>query len=118
MRSPYRIVPIIVAVLVVAAAVFQATRPVARASASDIAVAKALDGHCLARSGGTENAPRYSNRPVGCGTTAANVRVVAVLVPGADGRVVGSCPKGALAAQVFQPVAGEPVECLAPATRR
>ena len=117
MRSPYRIVPIIVAVLVVAAAVFQATRPVARASASDIAAAKALNGHCLARTGGTESAPRYSNRPVGCGTAGATVRVVAVLVPGADGRVVGSCPKGALAAQVFQPVAGEPVECLAPATR-
>jgi hypothetical protein len=113
MRSPYRIVPLLVAVLIVAAAVYQATRPPARASRSEVAAARALRGHCLARDGGTNAAPMYSATPVGCGTAAAAVRVVAVVVRSTG---LGSvpCPKGApLVAQVLQPgVVGEPFECL------
>lgn len=117
MLSPYRLVPIIVAVLIVGAGVYQATRPPTRASAAEVAAAEALKGRCLARQGGTSGAPVYSTAPVGCGTSAAAVRVVAVRVQGAGRSVV--CPRGSTVAQVLKAgVVGEPFECLAGLARK
>jgi hypothetical protein len=110
MRSPYRLVPLVIALFVVAIAVWQATRPAARATKSDIAAAEALKGDCLARNGGTAKAPAYSPVPVSCTASDASVKVVAVLVPGS--RSV-SCPSDSLVVQVLEPnVVGEPSECV------
>jgi hypothetical protein len=111
MRSPYRLVPLLVIVFIVAIALWQATRPAAHASQADIANAEALKGACLAQNGGTAKAPEYSPTPVSCTGRDAAVKVVAVLVPG-SGRSV-SCPRGSLVVQVLEPnVVGEPSECV------
>ena len=111
MRSPYRLVPLLVIVFIVAIALWQATRPAAHASQADIATAEALKGACLAQNGGTAKAPDYSPTPVSCTGRDAAVKVVAVLVPG-SGRSV-SCPRGSLVVQVLEPnVVGEPSECV------
>ena len=111
MRSPYRLVPLLIIVLIVAVAVWQATRPAAHASKADIAAAEALKGECLARDGGTAKAPVYSAAPVSCSAGNASVRVVAVLVPGSQNPI--PCPKGSLVVQVLEPnVVGEPSECV------
>jgi hypothetical protein len=111
MSSPYRLVPLAVAVLVVGFALWQATRPPAHATQADIAAAQALKGQCLHRQGGTEPAPVYSPMPVSCQSAGASVKVVAVLVPGKP----GSCPVGSAVVQVSQVgVVGEPSECILP----
>jgi len=115
MRSPFRIVPIVVVLLVVAAAAYQATRPLAKATKADVAVAESLRGHCLARDGGTSRAPQFLATPVNCSAGSASVKVVNVLVPGKP----GNCPKSALLARVVDAaLEGEPVECLMPVSRR
>jgi hypothetical protein len=116
MRSPYRLVPLLVAALIVGVAVYQATRPAQRASAAEVAAAKALKGKCLARDGGPGSGT-YSATPVACGSTSAAMKVVAVIVPGGGGAgfAASQCPRGSVAAQVLKPgVTGEPVECLEP----
>jgi hypothetical protein len=111
MTSPYRLVPLLIAVLVVAIALWQASRPPARATQADIAAAQALRGQCLHRQGGTRSAPVYSPTPVSCRSAGASVRVVAVLVPGQ----LGSCPAGSDVIEVLRAgVAGEPNECILP----
>jgi hypothetical protein len=111
MRSPYRLAPLLIVLFIVAFAVWQATRPAAHASKADIAAAEALKGDCLAQDGGTAKAPVYSAAPVSCSAGDASVRVVAVLVPGADRPA--SCPQGSLVVQVLEPnVVGEPTECV------
>jgi hypothetical protein len=116
MRSPYRLVPLLVMVFIVAIAVWQATRPAAHASKADIAAAEALRGDCLARTGGTAKSPVYSPVPVSCTGGGASVKVVAVLVPGS--RPAGSCPRGSLVVQVLEAnVVGEPSECVLPLPR-
>jgi len=111
MRSPYRLAPLVIALLIVAVALWQATRPASHATKTDISAAEALKGQCLARSGGTAKAPRYLPVPVTCSSSAASVKVVAVLVPG-SGRSV-PCPAGSLVVQVLEPnVVGEPSECV------
>ncbi|HYA45028.1 MAG TPA: hypothetical protein VED59_05440, partial [Acidimicrobiales bacterium] len=113
MRSPYRLVPIVVAVFIVAVAIWQASEP-RHAGGGDIAAAKALVGKCLIRNGGTVAVPSYSSSPVSCSSGKASVRVIAVLVPGQP----GSCPRGSSVVQVLQPgVVGEPYECLLPLKR-
>lgn len=113
MRSPYRLLPVILVLGVVVVAIWQGTHPALRASAGDIAQAKALDGKCLARSGGTAALPQYSPTPVSCSSARAAVQVMAVLVPGAKGQP-SACPRGDAAVRVVQPgVQGEPVECVA-----
>ncbi|HUB69376.1 MAG TPA: hypothetical protein VL984_03045 [Acidimicrobiales bacterium] len=115
LRSPYRIVPILVALLIVAAAVYQATQPPAKATKQDIAAAEALEGRCLVRNGGSSQLPHFSGTPVSCSSGGAVARVVDVIVPGKP----GSCPKSSLLARVLNPgVAGEPVECLVPISGR
>jgi hypothetical protein len=111
MRSPYRLVPLVIALFIVAIALWQATRPPARATKADIAAAQSLKGQCLSRSGGTAKSPRYSPVPVSCTASEASVKVVAVLVPGSGRSVV--CPAGSLVVQVLQAnVVGEPSECV------
>jgi hypothetical protein len=113
MRSPYRLVPLLIVVFIVAIAAWQATRPASRASHADIAAAEALKGQCLARDGGTADAPVYSATPVSCNAGGGSVRVVAVLVAGHNGPT--SCPKGSSVVQVLAAnVAGEPSECVLP----
>jgi len=113
MRSPYRLVPLLITVFIIAIAVWQATRPPARATNGDIAAAEALKGECLARTGGTTAAPDYSPVPVSCAAGNASVKVVAVVVLG-SGRPV-SCPQGSIVVQVLEPnVKGEPSECVLP----
>jgi hypothetical protein len=111
MTSPYRLVPVIIAVLVVVLALWQATRPPARATQADISAAQALRGQCLQRHGGTTFAPIYAPAAVSCQSARASVKVVAVLVPGKP----GSCPPGSAVIQVLQAgVTGEPSECILP----
>ena len=111
MTSPYRLVPVLIAVFVVALALWQATRPPSRATQADIAAAQALRGQCLQRHGGTKLAPVYSPVAVSCHSAGASVKVVAVLVPGKP----GSCPPGSSVVQVLQAgVSGEPSECILP----
>jgi hypothetical protein len=111
MSSPYRLVPLLVAVFVVVIALWQATRPPARATQADIAAAQALKGQCLHRQDGARSAPVYSPTPVSCSSAGASVKVVAVLVPGRP----GSCPLSSAVVQVLQAgVVGEPSECILP----
>jgi hypothetical protein len=107
MTSPYRLVPVLIALAIVAVAVYQATRPPAHATQQDVARAMALKGRCLAAEEGGAGA--FSARPVSCAGTASAVKVVAVLLPSTH----VTCPKGTLLAQVARPgIAGEPFECL------
>lgn len=111
MTSPYRLVPVVIAVFVIALALWQATRPPGRATQADIAAAQGLKGQCLQRHGGTRLAPIYSPVAVSCQSAGASVKVVAVLVPGKP----GSCPPGSAVIQVLQAgVTGEPSECILP----
>jgi hypothetical protein len=111
MRSPYRLVPLLVLAFIVAIALWQATRPAAHASKADIAAAEGMKGDCLARTGGTATSPVYSPVPVSCTAGDAAVKVVAVLVPGS--RPSGACPPGSLVVQVLEPnIIGEPSECV------
>ncbi|MGC8626453.1 MAG: hypothetical protein ACP5VR_02670 [Acidimicrobiales bacterium] len=114
MRSPYRVVPIVVAVLIVAVAIWQGTRPPRHAGPQDITAAEALDGQCLVKLGGQASSHGFSPVPVACSKHDAAVKVVAVLVPGHS----GPCPGGSTVVQVLQPgVIGEPSECVVPARR-
>lgn len=107
MTSPYRWVPILIVLAIVVLAVYQATRSPARATHQEIAAAQALKGKCLAHEAG--HPETYSTVPVGCGASAAAVKVVAVVFAGEQ----ASCPRGSLYAQVAKPgVVGEPFECL------
>jgi hypothetical protein len=111
MRSPFRLAPVLITVLIVAVAVWQATRPAAHATKADIAAAEALNGQCLARDGGTAKSPAFAPAPVSCAGADASVKVVAVLVPGSSRSV--PCPQGSLVVQVLEPnVVGEPSECV------
>jgi len=108
MTSPYRLAPLLIALAIVAAAIYQATRPPAHATRQDIASAEALVGKCLAAEAGS-GPGAYSPAPVSC--AGAAVKVVAVVVAGKQ----SVCPKGTLVAQVAKPgVVGEPFECLLP----
>ena len=117
-RSPYRLLPVVLVVGIVAVAIWQGTHPALKATPQDITQAKALEGKCLARAGGTNALPKYSATPVSCTSASAAAKVVAVLVPGAKGGPQG-CARGDAAVQVGQPrVQGEPVECVAPVRHR
>ncbi len=110
MRSPYRLVPILIALAIVGVAVFEAVKPPARATQADIASAMALRGKCLPRGGGTPSAPSYSTSPVACSSPQAVVKVAAVVSADAP---AGSCPRGTEVAVLVNPgVVGEPFECL------
>jgi hypothetical protein len=118
MRSVYRLLPVLIAVGIIVAAVWQGTHPALKATPQDIAQAKALEGKCLARSGGTAAQPKYSPTPVACSSAQASVKVLKVLVPGAKGQPA-HCPAGDGAVRAVEAaVQGEPVECTAPVKRQ
>jgi hypothetical protein len=109
MRSPYRLIPLVIAVIIVALAFWDATRPPGHATKADIAAAEALKGQCLVKEGGKPSFPLLSPTPVSCSSAKAFAKVVAVMVPGHP----GSCPLGSVVVQVLQTgVVGEPSECL------
>ncbi len=111
LRSPFRLVPLVIAVIIVALALWEATRPPSHASKADIAAAEALKGQCLVKEGGKPSFPVLSPTPVSCSEAKAYAKVVAVIVPGHP----GSCPSGSAVVQVLQTGAvGEPSECLLP----
>jgi hypothetical protein len=111
MRSPYRLIPLVIAVIIVALALWEATRPPGHATEADIAAAEALKGQCLVKEGGKPSFPLLSPTPVKCSEVKAFAKVVAVIVPGHP----GSCPPGSAVVQVLQTgVVGEPSECLIP----
>ncbi len=111
MRSPYRLIPLVIAVIIVALALWEATRPPGHATKADIAAAEALKGQCLVKEGGKPSFPLLSPTPVKCSDAKAFAKVVAVIVPGHP----GSCPPGSAVVQVLQTgVVGEPSECLLP----
>lgn len=109
-RSPYRIVPIVLAVFVVAVALFQSVghsrTGLVRAETK---AADALLGQCLAQHGTKAGHPSYSTTTVRCSSSAAAVKVVKVL-PGTPGSP--SCPAGTVAMQIpYQGVRYPHVEC-------
>lgn len=109
MRSPWRVVPIVIAVAVVALALWQALKPAGSASAADISAAHALEGQCLAKVGGTEKSPIIGASAVECSSKRAAVKVVSIALE------QRSCPAGTAAVQVVDAgVKGEPYECVAP----
>jgi len=111
MRSPFRLVPLVIAVIIVVVALWEATRPPGHATKADIAAAEALKGQCLVREGGKAQFPVLSPTPVKCSEAKAFAKVVAVLVPGKP----GTCPQGSAVVQVLQTgVVGEPSECILP----
>ncbi len=58
MRSPYRLIPLVrIAVIIVAVALWEATRPPGHATKADIAAAEALKGQCLVKEGGKPSFP-------------------------------------------------------------
>lgn len=114
MRSPYRMAPVAIAIIIVALALWQATQSPVKATAADVAAAEALKGQCLAQTGGTASQPKYSPTPVDCSSAAASVKVVAVVVPHSKAKP-RNCPAGAGIVQVLQPgIMDEPVECTQP----
>jgi hypothetical protein len=111
MRSPYRLVPLVIALIIVVLAFWQATRPPGHATKADIARAEALKGQCLVKEGGKPEFPVLLPTPVSCSAAKAYAKVVAVIVPGHP----GSCPIGSAVVQVVQTgVVGEPSECILP----
>jgi len=114
MRSPYRMLPVAIAVVIVVLAIYQATQKPVQATAADVAAAEALKGQCLTQTGGTAAEPKYSPTTVSCSSASATVKVVSVVVPRSK-KPPHSCPKGAGLVQVLLPgIMDEPVECVEP----
>ncbi len=111
LRSPFRMVPIVIFLAIIGISLYQALKPPSQATRADISAAMALQGRCLARGGGSAAAPVYSSTPVACSDPTAAVRVVSVVKTTAK---VASCPRGSEPAFVVKAtVLGEPFECLA-----
>ncbi len=115
-RSPYRLVPVGLALLVVVVGVYQATKDTSDPVAAEARAAEALVGKCLAQDGTAAGHPRYGSRPVPCELPLADVKVRSVL-PGTPGSP--SCPKGTAAVQLsYIGVRYPHVECVTPVPRR
>lgn len=111
-RSPYRIVPVVLAVAVVGIGAYQALRSSGSAARNEAKATEALLGHCLARTGGTDARPTYGTTAVPCTSKDAAVRVVAVL-PGAA--TPPRCPAGSTPlARPYPGVRYPHVECVRP----
>lgn len=112
-RSPYRIVPIVLAVFVIAVALFQSLgNSRAGLIRAEKHAAEALLGQCLAQNGTSGGRPAYSTSTVSCGSSAAAVKVVKV-IPGTPGSP--NCPSGTTAMQIpYRGVRYPHVECVKP----
>lgn len=112
-RSPYRIVPIVLAVLVVVAGLIQALRPGVNAT-SEARQAQALLGKCLQSNGTVKGIASFSAKTVACSSPKAAVKVVAV-VPTTPGSP--SCPKATTAVELLAGVSHPHLECVSPVRR-
>ena len=90
-RTPWRLVPLAVTVLVVVVAVVQVLHPSGNNVKKEQEATVALLGRCLAQHGTAEGHPKYSPAPVPCTSPTASVKVRAV-VPSAPGSA--PCPHG------------------------
>jgi hypothetical protein len=111
-RSPYRLVPVALAVFVVVVGTYQATKSTSDPVRAEAHAAAALVGKCLTRSGTVGGRPGYKSSPVPCELPVADVKVRSVL-PGTPGSP--SCPTGSTAVQLSYPGVRYPhVECVTP----
>lgn len=90
-RTPWRIVPLILTVVVVIIAVVQALHPSGSNVKKEAAATAAMLGKCLAQSGTADGHPKYSSTPVPCTSPKASVEVAQVVQsnPGSP-----LCPSG------------------------
>jgi hypothetical protein len=112
-RSPFRIIPILLALLVIGIGLQQALTT-HQSSTSEARQAQTLDGKCLRQTGTSEHGPVYSTRPVACSSPSAAVRVVAVLPPVSGGGPAPACPPGSAGVVLLTGAAHPHVECVAP----
>jgi hypothetical protein len=99
-RSPYRIVPVVLLVLIIVFAVVEATRGSGGQAAAETKAADGLVGKCLVADGSAGGEPRYSPKGVACSAVGAVVKVTKVL-PGTPG--APSCPIGTTSVQLAYP---------------
>jgi hypothetical protein len=99
-RSPYRLVPVGLAVLILALGVVQAVRERPSPTKAEAAAAEKLLGKCLESNGTFDGKPRYEASPVSCTSPHATVKVISVL-PGTPG--APNCPAGATAVRLAYP---------------
>ncbi len=110
--SPWRLVPLAIAVFIVVVAVLQVTRPSGSAAKKEATASAALLGKCLAQHGTAEGHPKYSTTPVPCSSPQAAVKVVEV-VPTTPGSPL--CPSGTTPVEMtYLGVRYPHVECLRP----
>lgn len=124
-RSPYRLVPIVLAVLVIALGAEQAFHggghdAAKRAAKQEATTAKRLVGRCLARDGTTDGQARYTSNAVACDGPKAAVKVVRAVAPLARGAGAGSkCPAGTTSMALVSPGATEAYQlCIRPVTKQ
>lgn len=111
-RTPWRLVPLAVTVLVVIIALVQVLRPSSTAVKKEAAASAAMLGKCLSRNGTENGHPRYSPTPVPCSSPASAVKVVQV-VPSKPGSPL--CPAGTTGYEQLYPGVQYPhVLCLQP----
>ena len=84
-------VPVVITVFVVVIAVVQVIRPSGNQVQKEAKASAALLGKCLAQSGTASGHPKYSSKPVPCGSQRAAVKVIKVQ-PSSPGSPF--CPPG------------------------
>jgi hypothetical protein len=111
-RSPFRLVPIVLVVLVVIFGVVQATRDKSSSVATlEKAAAEKLVGQCLVADGTADGRPRYDAGSVACTSPRASVKVIEVV----SGTGPSTCPKGTTTVQIAYPGVAHPHrECVRP----
>ena len=111
-RTPWRLVPLAVTVLVVVIALFQVLSPSSNAVKKEAVASAATLGKCLAQRGTENGHPRYAPDPVPCPSPSAAVKVVEV-VPSNPGSPL--CPSGTIGYEELYPGVQYPhVLCLQP----
>jgi hypothetical protein len=78
-RTPWRLIPLVLIIIVLIIAVVQALRPAGNQVKKEAAAATALLNKCLAQDGTAAGHPKYSSKPVPCNSPAAAVQVVQVI---------------------------------------
>lgn len=105
-RSPYRLVPVGLVILVVIIGAVQANRDKGpNPAAAETAAANELLGRCLVVNGTTDGQPRYEAQSVACSSPRASVRVVQVL-PGTPG--APACPAATMTVRLAYPGVSDP----------
>ena len=110
MRSPYRIVPLVIAVIVVVLALWEATRPPATPPRPTSPPPRPSRASAFSRKATSPSFPVLSPTPVSCSAPKAYVKVVAVLVPG----IQAPASWERCGASASDRRGGEPSECILP----